>query len=265
MNITEFFGLKESEIKNTKLHFATGNTTNDEALDEFLKGTIKEWQAKKNFNRKYILTLIYLKSNEWLYAGIYEALDVEEISNGKCKYKTFLTEKGKEYIGRLVINFNKDFRQSYPYCENYINQFKLVEVRRDEYQVIDFPGYEDVNIPFETLKLIIEMKDRSWKSALSSVQGIYLISDRTNGKLYVGSAYGEDNFWQRWSSYVKTGHGNNKELKDIYNLEGYDYFNNFTFSIIEVYKNTTDFTEIIKRETHWKNLLMTREFGYNNN
>ena len=47
----------------------------------------------------------------------------------------------------------------------------------------DFLGFEKVNIRFSELKHIIEKEEKSWKSAFSNVQGIYLISNRSNGKL----------------------------------------------------------------------------------
>jgi len=111
----------------------------------------------------------------------------------------------------------------------------------------------------------MDTRNRSWKSALSNVQGIYLLTNRQKGKLYVGSAYGEDNFWQRWGEYIKTGHGYNKELKKLKEKHDEDYFKNFSFSILEVFKNTADPDEIIKRESHWKKVLSSREFGYNSN
>ena len=164
MNTNEFFGLKPSEINNTKLHFATGYENNDEALKEFLNSTIKQWQerqSQKNFNRDYILTLIYLNPGEWLYGGVYKVLKVEKTLNGdEYKYTTELLDKGKKYIGRLIVGFNKQFRQSYPYCENYIDQFKIIEIKRNKYQLLDFPGYENVNISFNKLKLIIKTENR---------------------------------------------------------------------------------------------------------
>lgn len=92
-----------------------------------------------------------------------------------------------------------------------------------------------------------------------------MIADRATGKLYVGAAYGEDNFWQKWSMYAQACHGNNKQLKELYDKHGSDYFKNFNFSILEIFKNTTDVEEIQKRENYWKKVLLTREFGYNDN
>ncbi|MFW6025977.1 MAG: GIY-YIG nuclease family protein [Candidatus Woesearchaeota archaeon] len=271
MKVTDFFELTDEEIKNTKLHFATGDGDNKEALMEFLKGGFKnwqEWQGNKNFPRRYILSLIYLNANEWLFGGVYKVLDWQEKEDGlgsNYKYTTELTNKGEKWIGRLIIKYEKDFRISYTYCEKYIHDFEILELRRNRYQIIEFPGYENVSIDYDKLKLIIETGNKSWKSALSSVQGVYLLTNNDNGKLYVGSAYGENNFWQRWVEYIDTGHGNNIELIKLIEKEDDDYFRNFTFSILEVFKNTADSEEIIRRESYWKNMLSSREFGYNLN
>jgi len=271
MNVSDFIDLTKKVINNTKLHFAIGEKSNDEALKEFIKGDFKEWQewqSRKNFSRKYVLSLIYLNSNEWLFGGVYRVKECK-LKKGKkvypYKYSTKLTDKGSKWIGRLIIDYEKNFRMPYTYCEKYIDDLEILELKRTKYGIMKFPGYENVNINFEDLKLIIETNNRNWKSALSNVQGVYLITDYDNGKLYVGSAYGENNLWQRWSEYVKTGHGNNEELKKLMKNKNDDYFKNFTFSILEIFKNTENVDEIIKRESYWKRILASREFGYNSN
>ena len=100
---------------------------------------------------------------------------------------------------------------------------------------------------------------------LSATKGIYLISDTKTGKLYVGSAYGEDGIWGRWKDYARTkGHGNNKTLKElIQNDKGYG--NNFKFSILMLLPNTITADQAIKKETLFKNKLGTNTFGLNNN
>ena len=111
------------------------------------------------------------------------------------------------------------------------------------------------------------MEDDSWKATLSHMQGIYLISDGNNGKLYVGAAYGEDAFWQRWKDYAKNGTSNNKELKKIVDEKGVAYVHNFRYSILEVYsKQDKSKDYILSREKHWKKTLLTKvDFGYNHN
>ena len=128
-----------------------------------------------------------------------------------------------------------------------------------------FSGYENVNISFDYLRAIISSQESTWKTALENVKGVYLIVDKKNGKQYVGSAYGENAFWSRWEEYAKTGHGGNMELKELLNEKGSNYAMNFQFSILEIRAATTSDDEIRKRENHWKDILLSRRFGYNKN
>ena len=56
---------------------------------------------------------------------------------------------------------------------------------------------------------------RVGKQPFRTQKGVYLITDTSNGKMYVGSAYGENMILGRWKSYVKTGHGGNEGLKGL--------------------------------------------------
>jgi hypothetical protein len=65
-------------------------------------------------------------------------------------------------------------------------------------------------------------------------------STAKTGYLYVGSAYGEDGIWGRWTKYVSTnGHGNNKTLKELVKADK-DYADNFKFSISVFFSFTKD-------------------------
>jgi len=88
------------------------------------------------------------------------------------------------------------------------------------------------------------------------------LTDVSNGKMYVGSAYGENMILGRWRAYVKTGHGGNTGLKRL----TFDHIKqNFRYSILDIYKSTIDDQIIIDRENRWKEVLQTRKFGYNEN
>ena len=123
-----------------------------------------------------------------------------------------------------------------------------------------FPGYDKVNITWETMKQVLQ-KD-TWRTALENQKGVYLITDTSNGKKYVGSAYGANMILGRWNSYLKTGHGGNIGLKDlkIDHIKKY-----FTYSILDIYKFSTNDQVIINRESWWKEVLQSRQFGYNKN
>ena len=276
MIISQLIPFLNENKKNVKIHCAIGNTERGysklEAFFVFSKGKFKEWQeeqTKRNFEKNYILSLIYITKNEWLFAGIYQSLDVKQFTNehGKIRYryKTKLLENGKEFIGKLIVSFEKDFRASYLLLENHLDDLLLSEIKKTEYRFEPFPGFSNVHISFDLLKEIINNNESSWQSSLSSVKGIYLISDKSNGKLYVGSASGDCAFWQRWSDYIKDGHGGNKKLKALIAKNGIKYCENFTFSILEICKINTAEEEIQKIESFWKERLLTREYGYNDN
>jgi len=267
MEITEILGITGDLKNNTKIHFAIGANEKREPLYAYFRGEFKEWQESqknKNFERKFILSLIYYGKDEWLFAGIYKRIDVQKKSNGYI-YKTELLDTSIDLIGKLVIKYEKNFRQSYTYLETCIEDLKLVEILREKYTIKPFPGYENIKIKYELLKSIISQEESSWKTALSNVKGIYLIADLKNGKLYIGSAYGENAFWNRWTEYINTGHGGNKGLKKLILENGIEYANNFQFTILETRSMSSEDNEIINRETFWKDILLTKEFGYNKN
>ena len=267
IEIKDLFG--DINLGDYKTHFAIGGKgrDNDVPLRAFKRNEFQEWQNIQklhNFEKDYIFSLIYYKKGEWMFAGIYKVISSKEV-NDRIRYETKLLDKYEDLIGRLIIGFDKEYRQSYPYLANVYEQFKFVEILRDRASIDRFPGFENLNICFSDLQFIIENEEESWKSALSNIQGVYLISDMSNGKLYVGATYGGDAFWNRWKEYITKGTGDNIELKRLLEEKGFDHTSNFTFSILEVHSKTTDKNYIIQREQHWKNILLTKEFGYNKN
>ena len=128
-----------------------------------------------------------------------------------------------------------------------------------------FTDYFDFILDFKELQEIVSNQYKDWKRMLSATKGIYLISDTKTGKLYVGSAYGEEGIWGRWKTYVKTkGHGNNKTLKELVAADK-NYGNNFKFSILMLLPSTITAEQAIKKEALFKNKLGTNSFGLNNN
>ncbi|MFD6442208.1 GIY-YIG nuclease family protein [Peribacillus sp. NPDC060186] len=70
---------------------------------------------------------------------------------------------------------------------------------------------------------------------LSSVGGVYLIVDTTDGMQYVGSASGKEGLLGRWKEYAKNGHGNNRKLKAILETDA-ELVHKFKFSIFRLYQ-----------------------------
>lgn len=267
VTILDLFPELKGNLSDYKVHLATAGST--DPLNAFLQDNFKDWQegqSKKNFERNYIFSLIYFDEDEWLFAGIYKSLDCEWVEYKKhYEYDTKLMKINTELIGRLVIRYKRAGRQSYPNLENCMNDFYISQILKEKYSIIEFPGYEKTIINFSDLQTIIKKNDTSWYTALHNVKGVYVVTDRLNGKQYIGSAYGQYAFWTRWAQYSDNGHGGNVELKEIIKKNGLEYANNFQFSILEIRSTITDDSEIIEREQHWKNVLLTREFGYNKN
>ena len=208
--------------------------------------------------------------NLWLFAGVHLS-DIPTQREDCIYYPLVEIQETKELDGRLIISFdkknvdNKFVRQSYLLTENWVEKLNVAEVLAQALDFAKFPSFKSVHISFSQLKTIVKKSLSDWQSALSSVAGVYLIADKSSGKLYVGSATGEGGIWQRWAEYATNLHGNNRQLIELKRQFGDVPFENFYFSILEIADTHSSENEILVRESHWKNVLLTRQFGYNDN
>jgi len=151
--------------------------------------------------------------------------------------------------------------------ENHYPGFQVQEILREPYSGRSFPGFENIDLSFEELETLVRNNRPDWKAALASVKGIYLISDITTGKHYIGSASGDQGIWSRWCAYVATGHGGNAELRTLVSDPTLDYCRkSFRFALLEFRPSVTSDDVILMRESFWKRILLTRgEYGLNRN
>ncbi|MFR9113809.1 MAG: GIY-YIG nuclease family protein [Bifidobacterium bifidum] len=116
---------------------------------------------------------------------------------------------------------------------------------------------------------IINHDEPEWRTALSAVKAVYVITDRNTGKLYVGSASSDnEGLWTRWSTYANLNDptGGNKEMIELRNKYGAEYItSNFSYSILEIFDKKTSRDTVLSRESYWKGVLRTIEFGMNDN
>ncbi len=167
----------------------------------------------------------------------------------------------KEYERKLVIDWGKSTRM---WHQKGTSEKPIVSIQPDEKKV--FSGFEDLVLSYDELKEIIcnPTVYEAWHSALSSVYAIYLIVDRENGKQYVGSAYGSGGLLSRWTCYIDTYHGHNKELKEL--ICNYpERYHSFQFSILQILPKTLTADEVISIESRYKKKLLSKEFGMNAN
>ena len=279
MNMLQFLQAMNPSFdpEDAKLHLAThSETLNRQAIDIYTAGEFDEWQRWNNpgsFNRDYVISLISLpprESGRWLFAGIHRCLGGEETyrpETDRDEYKHNLTEEQHyaEMNGRLVVEFERIFRQPYAIAANWIRDIMVREIYAKRLSIGEFPGFKAVNISRVQLGIIFDESLESWRAALSNVAGVYLIMDTATGKPYVGCAYGDEGIWGRWSEYADTGHGGNIELQKLLKENGSDYVKKFRYSILEVSDPNSSDDEIREREDHWKEVLMTRIYGLNAN
>ena len=117
------------------------------------------------------------------------------------------------------------------------------------------PEWNEVEFTWADLSIL----PTRWRSALSQWRGIYYIFDSSDGKGYVGSAYGEANLLGRWQEYAARGHGGNALLRQRHP-------GNFVFTILQRVSPDMDAVDVIKLESSWKQRLHTRQpYGLNDN
>ena len=252
-----------------KLHFARWNQEN-QPLEVWARDRC-EWQgwqeyrsARNEFNRPFIFALMqfYHETDSWLFGGVYRVVD-----RLPKRYVVELTDQGQGFLGRLKIGSTYRQRATRVNFENHYDDLEVQEIFREPYSGRAFPGFEDIDLSFEELEALVRNDRADWRAALASVKGIYLLTDTTTGKRYVGSAYGDEGIWSRWSSYISSGHGGNSELHALATDPSLEYCRrSFRFALLEYRSNRTPDEVIIGREGFWKRILLTRsEQGLNRN
>lgn len=262
--------LKIKDLENVKIRFNLMFRQNwnpieifkNGELDVLLEGQYWNYKKQKSFKKGQItIGLIKIKANEnlWLLFHIGKVTnDLNKFNNIGYEFET-LSEYEK-YFGRLIVKYKNKAQTMIRNANSVIDDCEVFQILPDVFDNDLFPGYDKVNISWEELYRVIEKE--TWKTALQNQKGIYLITDILNGKMYVGSAYGENMILGRWQSYIRTGNGGNTGLKHL----DFSYIKKyFRYSILEIYKSTTDDQIIIDRENWWKEALQSRRFGYNEN
>ncbi len=126
-------------------------------------------------------------------------------------------------------------------------------------QPVPFPGFDRLVLERAQLQAVMrEHRYVAWRTALSSVVGVYLITDTRDGRQYVGKADGAESIRQRWNAYATNGHGGNVELRNVDPTS-------FRFSLLRVFDPAVPTRVIDEAESHFKLALDTRRHGLNRN
>lgn len=162
---------------------------------------------------------------------------------------------------RLVVEWSKD-AVNWAKTGESASAFPVVEIADPE--VVAFPGYDRVLLSYSELQTMVDdSRYAAWQTALGSVQGIYVIADTLDGKLYVGKADGGERILGRWRQYAKDAHGGNLALKEL--AVDPSHRQHLQFSILRVFGPSVPTAEVDEAESHYKRAMLTRQFGLNRN
>lgn len=229
---------------------------------------------------KYVASFIWHTPGSALFVGLYEVRSHEQLSpeaiisrpkhqelmgfgmggvtatHGRESIAVFdmpLLPWHKEWSGRLMIRWPGLERAWVRWADR--NIFEVESIAHESLFVGRLPAWDELILDWSRLAIL----PAGWQSSISQWRGIYLITDRSDGKCYVGSACGGENILQRWRDYAKSGHGGNIHLKGRNPSD-------FTFTILQLVAPDLPRDDVIKLESRWKLRLNTlAPFGLNAN
>lgn len=255
--------------KKYRFHLAKTEPKGGKPIDALAKSE-SEWlgwqlyrgKAKERFTTDYIVSFAQISGNRFLFGGIFNIT-----SRASKRYKVEYTKQYSDIIGRLILDYSGENKRATVFKPSYIYENSQISgVYEHRFKGEPFISFEEINHEFSAIEIVIKNELPDWKVALSSVFGIYLISDEKAGKHYVGSAYGDEGIWGRWRSYVNSYHASNEDLVELFERKSEKYFRkHFKFSILEIISSSSTKEDVINKESLWKRKLFSREHGYNRN
>lgn len=279
----DFFTVPYPEKTKVKFNMNAGNAALP-AWDYLIRGEedpdwigMNAWkskQANNNLNHaEYLLAFAQYYPygpNYYIFGGMYKVEKIVPEVYDTYGYKLTLMEDFADYRKRLIIRLEQPIGRNI-YNKPYLNVQR--DFNPEVYELAPstklgaFPGYNNVLLSHKDLQTIINMEAPEWRTALSSVKGVYCITDKSNGQIYIGSASGNSGgIWQRWSSYADVSNltGGNKTFEELKNNGTDHIIDNFTYSILEIFDMRTKREEIIHREEFWKKVFQSVKYGMNN-
>lgn len=242
-----------------------------------------EGKRKRNQPNDIQFEFIEVESHRWLFVGAYVIIDPsrKKFKNefGDGTFSTAVAERLPEYdkyVEKVLVDWTNKPQQFFYVNNEIINNVELYAITSKPYfeQENDFPGYDNLCMSYFDLRK--QWNGKAWHDQLSAIYGVYLITDTKTGMLYVGSAYGDEGVYGRWSVYLADGYDKNEvenskypnvELKKLVESKGIEYIQkNFQYTLLEIFsKNDIGKQRALERENYWKNVTHSRVFGYNKN
>lgn len=159
----------------------------------------------------------------------------------------------KAWKGKLVVDWPPPERSWWRRAHR--NDIPVHAILEDSALDAAMKHWREIDLTWSQLRVL----PSQWKAKLSEWRAIYYIFDESDGKGYVGSAYGSENLLGRWLNYAASGHGGNRLLR-LRTPE------NFRFTILERVSPDMDADDVVRLESTWKERLHSRApSGLNDN
>lgn len=283
IKLTDLIKTDDMDYTKIKFHKNEGDV-NRQAYDMLLDEPdtwirMNSWKEENNNHNldhaKYLIGMAQYYpygKDYYIFGGLYK-VDEHHSDEFSCRgYHLEKIDAFEEYEKRLIVRINDPVKLSLSYLRWYTNAQKDLEMEVYEIssstKTLPFTGYQNVSLSHKDLVRIISNDDPTYRQALSYVKGVYVITDTNTGKLYIGSASGNnEGLWQRWACYANNENptGGNKKLTEIFEKDQ-DYIQkNCKYSILEIFDTKIKAEDILARESFWKKVFETKKFGYNDN
>jgi hypothetical protein len=224
---------------------------------------LEDYQSNQQWKNRFepgfsLAAFVVGPERETLFVGMYDVLKLDRLNEefndpllgkmpagDRASHELKHSDRMQEYEEKVVIEWGKGklaWRQRASQKNNKI----VLEIRAQAKE--EAFNYVTLLRPLEDLRNIYP----SWQTRLKALKGVYLLTF-DDGMQYVGSATGEEGFWQRWQDYLTTGHGGNRIL-----IRDQRDARNATVSILEVSGSAQTGPDIINQEMLWQLKLGTR-------
>ncbi len=269
----------------TRAKFVRHKSQQDDIPDLIRRGYFDEYQAtqKKPIfdDLDYIITFLGETGTRACFYGVYSVGQRQALKAGmlplECPFRD-LEDKGDHhfyllkrderfnlYKGRLVVEWGP-MAIRWHQSASAATDKAVFEFRPRGRLLEPFDDYLGFTLSYEELKHLVSNSEahRDWKSRLSAVAGVYLMLDSKTGLQYVGSAYGAEGVWGRWSEYARNPDGGNKALEELLEKNsGEKYEKHFRYSLLQILPLSYSADRVIAVEEMYKAKLGSRATGLN--
>lgn len=275
LSLRNLLNLSAEEIKNSKICLSAYNYKENkyfydiwqESNKKFVDFSYYNSKKRKNFiSGQIVFGFVQIPKNNKKWVLITVGKILKSCENDQiCDYEKI--EKYNGMLGRLYIELAPGHRFGFVYNLNrYIDQAKVISIDDKNKDIVKFKGFNNVNLTYKELCLVLSNENSDYYKILNNIKGVYCLTDLNTGKLYIGSASGNEGIAKRWKDYIISDDGGNKELISLKRKDNGNYIkNNFTFTLLEFFDMNVSRNYILNREKYWKRVFDTIKHGYNNN